>query len=288
MRKISGKFLKIMRKYHPLFLKNYGKRQIKNYGQRSKQAKMYQKHQIIYPLSGKLYCEKHKCGFVRKIRHYKEKKDIIFWYCSDFHKTGRKNCVPACFKEEDLYNILLSIFKSYEVYKEEICEELLCFYKDVSNLKEDIKEETKLQEELTILEKKKDKLLDLALDGLLSKEELSKKKVIIEKQINQIKSNLKDLEDKKVHIQEREINNKILKEKILKELVITRDNLENYIEELLDKIIVMENAELKIILAGEKIINRGSHQNSMKISHLVKNEKTDYKKLPLCHSHAHG
>ena len=31
----------------------------------------------------------------------------------------------ACFKEQDLYDILLSIFKSYEIYKEEICEELL-------------------------------------------------------------------------------------------------------------------------------------------------------------------
>ena len=254
---------------------------------------MYQKHQTKYPLSGKLYCEKHKCGFVRKIRYYKDKRDVTFWYCSDFHKTGKKSCIPACFKEEELYDILLSVFKTYEVYKEEICEELLSFYQDLSKTEENIERENKLQIELDVLRKRQDKLLDLALDGLLSKEDLSSKKVIIEKQIEQIKLKLKEIESKKVKVEDKKQYSKMLKENITKELDITKENLENYIEELLDKIIVIEKenmkeAELKIILAGNKIINIGSLQEPRQISQIVQNKKTDYKKLQLCHSHAHS
>ncbi|MCI8587500.1 MAG: recombinase family protein [Clostridia bacterium] len=285
---------------------------------RSKKAAMYQKHQTLYALSGKLYCDKHKCGFVRKIRHYKNKGDVIYWYCADFHKTGKKNCILACFKEDDLYDILLSIFKSYEIYKEEICEELLSFYKELSKEEENIEQEVKLQNELEVLERKKDKLLDLTLDGLLNKEDLGNKKVIIETEISKIQAKLKELECKKKTLKEEKYQDTKLKESMLKQLVITKDNLENYIEELLDKIIVVEKTspdkkeqkkvksksnrekginklnekesevELKIILTGNKIITYGSATKLRQFSQLKQNKVADFKKVPLCHSHAHS
>lgn len=266
---------------------------------RSKKAAMYQKHQTLYALSGKLYCDKHKCGFVRKIRQYKNKEDVIYWYCADFHKSGKKNCIPACFKEQDLYDILLSVFKGYETYKEEICEELLSFYKELSKEEENIEQESKLQNELEVLARKKDKLLDLALDGLLSKEDLNNKNISIETEISKIQAKLKELEGKKKKPEEEDRQNKKLKESILKELTISKDNLENYIEELLDKIIVVEKqvennkqkeseVELKIILEGGKAITYSSATKLRQISQLGCLRWTDYKKVPLCHSHAHG
>lgn len=228
---------------------------------RSKKMAMYQKHQTLYTLSGKLYCDKHKCGFIRKIRHYKNKEDVTYWYCADFHETGRKDCIPAYFREQDLYDILLSIFKSYEEYKEEICKELFSFYKEFSKEEENIEQEEKLQNELEILIRKKDKLLDLALDELLSKEDLANKRLSIEKQAKQIQAKLKELDDKKEKLSEEKWQDIKLKEIILKQLIFNKDNLENYIEELLDKIIVVENeneVELKIILADNKIITYGS------------------------------
>ena len=49
--------------------------------------------------------------FCKKNKTYKNKEDVIYWYCGEFHKKGKRICVPACFKEEDLYNILLIILK---------------------------------------------------------------------------------------------------------------------------------------------------------------------------------
>ena len=258
---------------------------------RSKSASLYQKHQTQYVLSGKLYCEKHKCGFVRKIRHYKNKEDVVYWYCSDFHNTGRKNCTPACFKEQDLYNILLSVFKDYEIYKEEICKELIAFYTEVTKNEENIEHEIKLQNALEILQRKKEKLLDLALDGFLSKEELSKKNMSIEKQIQQIQCKLKEIQYKKTNEHKSKQYNQKLKENILKELEIKQENSENYIEELLDKIIVIEKnsgVELQIILTGNNIISYGSPEKFKQISQMQVNKMTDFKNSPICRSHAHS
>lgn len=267
---------------------------------RSKSAKLYQKHQTKYSLSGKLYCDKHKCGFVRKVRHYKNRTDEIYWYCSYFHKTGRKNCLGACFKQDDLYNVLLSVFKTYEIYKEEICEELLVFYNSLSKIEENDKQEIKLQNELDTLNKRQDKLLDFALDGILSKGDLKLKKSIIERQIQEIELELEQLEKNKIKEQKQKYNSKVFKDKILKELNITKENLENYIEELLDKIIVIdkenqegklislkkekqkmqmkkqneEDVELKIILTGSKIVSIGNPSKTIKISQLAESKGT--------------
>lgn len=233
---------------------------------RSKSAAMHQKRQTIYPLSGKLHCEKHECGFVRKIRPHKNGEDVIYWYCSDFHKFGRKHCMPACFKEQDLYTILLSIFSDFEIYNEKIYNELYLFYIDVLKQNNNIDEKVSLQQELDMLRNKKDRLLDLALDGILSKEDLSKKKIVIENQIEQIQRKLKQIEVKQQEkIKETKHYNKTLKENILKELKITQENLENYIEGLVDKIVVVEkeesNIELQIVLVGENLINYCSPKN---------------------------
>ena len=97
--------------------------------------------------------------------------------------------------------------------------------------------------------------------------------------------------------------------------MITKDNLETYIEELLDKIIIEEletvkentksaetlenkkcnvdnkvksEVSLKIILAGNNIIKYGVPVKLRQVSRLKENKVADLKTLPLCHSHAHS
>ena len=170
---------------------------------------------------------------------------------------------------------MLIAFKKYEAYKEEIAEELISFYLDFS------KEENigKIKKKIKILEAKKDKLLDLALDNVLSKEELYEKKLSIEKELSRLKVKL---EIKKVRKKEEETYKKELKENILKELKITKDNLEVYIEELLDKIIVERlegesKLKLKITLAGDNVIKYEIPVKNKQVSQIKKNKVTDVK-----------
>lgn len=258
---------------------------------RSKTAKLYQKHQTKYPLSGKIYCEKHKCGFVRKVKHYKTKGDIVRWICQDYNNTGRKNCTTPFVLEQNIYNILLNVFKSYEKYKEEITQELLSFYNEILYKQENDSKELKLQNEIDRLLSKKEKLLDLALDGILSKEDLKVKKLTIERQIVDLKAKLQKIQKQSVKKKNQKQYLNFLKENILKNLDVNENNLEQYIEKFLDKIIVKDNenkSELQIILNTKELINIDMSDKLRQLQNLSDRYGTQIKKVPYSHSHAHG
>lgn len=226
--------------------------------ERSKSASMYQKHQTKYALSGKIYCEKHKCGFVRKVKHYKTKGDIIRWICQDYNNTGRKNCPTPFVLEQDIFNILLNVFKSYEKYKDEISKELLSFYNEILFNEKTTNKEIELQNQIDSLLSKKEKLLDLALDGILSKEDLKSKNVLIENQLTDLKAKLEELQKQSVNKKNQKQYLNLLKKSILKDFAVNESNLEQYIEKFLDKIIVKDNedkSELQIILNTKELIN---------------------------------
>lgn len=226
--------------------------------ERSKSAKLYKKHQTKYALSGKIYCERHKCGFVRKVKHYKIKGDIIRWICQDYNNTGRKNCPTSFVLEQDIYSVLLNAFKSYEKYKDEISQELLSFYNEILFKEKNNNRKLELQSEIDNLLSRKEKLLDLALDGILSKEDLKSKNVIIENQIEDLKAKLEEIQRQSVKKKNQKQFLNILEENILKSLDVNENNLENYIEKFLDKIIVKDNqkkSELQIILNTKELIN---------------------------------
>lgn len=273
---------------------------------RSKSSKMYQKHQTKYALSGKIYCEKHKCGFVRKVKHYKTKGDVIRWICQDYNNTGRKNCPTPFVLEQAIYSILLNVFKLYEKYKNEISEELISFYNEILYNQENNSKEIEMKNEIDILLSKKEKLLDLALDCILSKEDLKTKNVIIENQITDLKAKLEKIQEQSIKKKNQKQYLNVLNENILKNIDVNESNLEQYIEKFLDKIIVKDNedkSELQIILNTKELINiditsklrqlqnLSDKENLNKIadSNNLSNYKTaQIKKLQLCHSHAHS
>ena len=203
---------------------------------RSKNSKNNCKHSTRYPLSGKIYCSQHNCSFVRKIKHYKNKKDEDCWVCKNYHDTGKKTCSCPIVYEKDIYNILAGKFNSYKSYEKLIVEDLLKLYEEASNAELHKSDRLKLQNELNKTLLKKDRLLDFALDGLLSKEDLKQKEFIINKQIDDLKSKLNQLEVQNFNNKEK------LESDILHEL--NSDNLDDYIDKLLDRIIIKDNMEI--------------------------------------------
>ncbi len=274
----------------PIVSKELWEKANKKLFERSKSASTYQKHQSKYALSGKIYCEKHKCGFVRKIKHYKTKGDIICWICQDYNNTGRRNCPTPFILEQDIYNILLNVFKSYEKYKDEISKELLSFYSEILFNEKNTNKEIELQNQIDNLLSKKGKLLDLTLDGILSKEDLKAKNVLIENQIIDLKEKLEYFQKQTIKQKNRKQYLNMLNENILKNFDVTENNLEQYIEKFLDKIIVKDNnekSELQIILSTKELINIDMSDKLRQIKNLSDINIAQIKKVPFCHSHAH-
>ncbi len=214
--------------------------------ERSKSAKKYRKHQTIYTLSGKIFCLKHKCTYIRKIKHYKNKRDVIYWYCCNFHKTGKKDGCNSYLKEEYIYDLITNYLKKYEIYKEEVCKNLLELYSKYINDDEKVKEQIQLKKKIDNLDKKQEKLLDLFLDEIITKDEYGNKIEKIKEQKINITKKLEKLINKYDFTKEEYI--KYLQEKIIEETEISRKNIEEYIENLVNKIIVENNGNIKIYL----------------------------------------
>ena len=268
----------------PIVSKELWEKANKKLFERSKSASTYQKHQSKYALSGKIYCEKHQCGFVRKVKHYKTKGTVIRWICQDYNNTGKKNCPTPFVLEQDIYSILLNIFKSYEKYKDEISKELLSFYSEILLNEKTNSREIELQNQIDNLLNKKEKILDLTLDGILSKEDLKVKNAIIENQITYLTTQLKEIHTHIIKKKNQKQYLTVLNENILKNLDVTESNLEQYIEKFLDKIIIKNNenkSELQIILHTKELIDINMYDKLRQLR--IRNDK-----VPLCHSHAHS
>ena len=147
-----------------------------------------------------------------------------------------------------------------------------------------------MQNKINNLLIKKEKLLDLVLDEILSKDDLKAKNVIIESQLDYLKAKLEEIkrQSTKQKNQKQYIN--VLKENILKHLDVDESNLENYIEKFLDKIIVKDNedkSELQIILTTKELININMSDKLRQLQNLSDKCGTQIKKVQYCYSHAH-
>ena len=271
--------------------------------ERSKNSKGNPIYQNRYALSGKLYCERHNIGYVRKIKRYKHKGEIIRWICRDFNKTGRKTCNSAMFLEKDLYQILFEVFKSYNKYKDEIANELLSQYKELLEKDISLDKISVLKDNITKLEDKKKKLVDLALDNIITKSELKEKNDKLTDDMEKINTELKLLEKAK---EERKNNTdylNLIKVSILDDIDISKNNIEQYIEKFVSRIIALDNekSELKIILNFNEIIKitldgKEVYINNDKLIHLCsdnghgsnRNVRNGHKKVHICSPHLHG
>ena len=117
------------------------------------------------------------------------------------------------------------------------------------------------------------------------------KNVALEQQIKDLKAKLKEIQKQSIKQKNQKQYLNSLKENILKNLDVNESNLEQYIEKLLDKIIVIdkeERSKLQIILNTKELINIDMSDKLRQLSNLSDKYGTQIKKVPYSHSHAHG
>ena len=131
----------------------------------SKRRKQYKKttnNKELYLYSNKIYCFNDKCLFYR--RYFKKDKSDATWVCSNYLKNGKKTCDSANIRESELDYIFDKIIEKLDISKKSIIDVLINYYKKNNKEKDNNLEILKLTD-------KKNKLLDLYLDKLITKEE---------------------------------------------------------------------------------------------------------------------
>ncbi len=218
-------------------------------------------------LSGKVYCG--KCGGVlwkHQSSHKNKdgtKKTYFHWSCSAKYAKGDIMCTGVSVTTYQIRNAYRHIAKELKVNRETVRKWFEEWLTGLKNTLSDVTVNTALEKDILTLEEKKTKLLDLYLDGLLSKANYSDKLAQIEESISEKRRLLSPVEENE-DIKEIEHVLENLDEELDKFINSSQfeDSKIDWLIEHTKKITVLENKDIAIelemiagvILAGEDFV----------------------------------
>lgn len=148
-----------------------------------------------YAFSSKIFCG--ICGerFIRrsyKIRN--NNKEVAYWICrSHRNKIECSNLIH--YKQEELEDIFVLAYNKLFQDSEKYINSFMKKVNEVINEKQDNLNHKRIQEEISKLENKLSNLIDLQLEGSISKEILNQKNLEISNKIKEYEQQLKDTEN---------------------------------------------------------------------------------------------
>ena len=165
------------------------------YKQRSRQMMAHQQGTSFhnrYPYSGKLLCEAHGTSFHRQVLK-SAKGDKEVWQCRVYRSRGRAGCAAPQVYSWELDEILARIFP-YLIDKDALAEAVLDLIRSAAPVKSSQRELRQIQERLSGLTAKKDRLLELSVAGALSDQEFKVRNDGFNRQIELLERQRDDLQ----------------------------------------------------------------------------------------------
>ena len=205
-----------------------------------------------YLYSAKIYCAEHNTVFHR--REFRKKKKDITWVCSEYLKNGKTTCDSPNIRESELDTIFKDLISKLQINSNEVIEILMNYYKHLeidTGIDERILE---LEKETNGIYAKKDKILELSLQGSLSNSEFYERNNSFNEKLKNLESDLNSLKLEKEKLK----NSCDLTEELsnmLKQKVNSKSTINKIISSLFDHILISKinndknNMELNIFLS---------------------------------------
>lgn len=222
-----------------------------------KEDKNIYKNRYLY--SAKIYCAKHNTVFHRR-KFRKNKKDIT-WVCSLYLKNGKTSCDSPNIRESELDEIFKDLISKLQIDSIDIVNTLISYYKNLeidTGIDEEI---SSIENKINNLYTKKDKILELTIQGGLSNDEFYERNNLFNDKINILINELNQLKLDKDKLKTTTDKTKEL-EDILKSKVNSKSTTNKIISSLLNHIVVSKinnnknNMQLNIFLSYKDIVNK--------------------------------
>ncbi|MCL1882527.1 MAG: recombinase family protein, partial [Defluviitaleaceae bacterium] len=156
----------------------------------------YKTHNLF---TGKIICAEHDTPFYMKSRKARLEENNPTWVCSHRIKNGKDSCNTYGIKENEISEILLDVLSGLSSNFDTLVDKYLSFLKSIDNGEETQKQVKTLEDEIAKIHARKDKLIDLAVEGRLSNSEFenrnnscNKELEIKEIELNQLTSKQQD------------------------------------------------------------------------------------------------
>ena len=165
------------------------------YRQRSAQMMSHQsaaRFHNRYPYSGKIICGEHGTSFHRQVRR-KAGGEVEVWQCRVYRNRGRAACSAPEVKTAELNQIMACLFEQCVRDKQAIVEAVIKLIQSVPG-KHDYRQDAKrVEADLSGIQAKKDRLLEMSMEGALSTAEFKERNDGFNRQIQELERRMESL-----------------------------------------------------------------------------------------------
>ena len=143
-----------------------------------------------YPYSGKIVCAEHGTSFHRLALKSKQGQREV-WQCKVYRTQGLAACSAPQLRSEELDCIMANIFDELYQDKSKFVAQTLALLQSVDTQQES---PSRLQRETDMIRQKKERLLELNLDGIIGKEEFRQRNEDLNAQLALLQGQITQIE----------------------------------------------------------------------------------------------
>ncbi len=162
------------------------------YKRRSQQMMSHQSAAVFhnrYPYSGKIVCEEHSTSFHRQVlKRSKGEKEV--WQCREYRNRGRAGCAAPQLRTTELDQIMADIFDQLARNKQAIIDAVVTVLQSVPDEHDYAQDLRRIEEELSAIQAKKDRLLEMSIEGVISTAEFKQRNDGFNEQIKTLEEKL--------------------------------------------------------------------------------------------------
>ena len=165
------------------------------YKRRSEQMRQHQSGAAFhnrYPYSGKIVCEEHETSFHRQLlKSAKGAQEV--WQCRVYRDKGRAACSAPQLRTAELDRIMADIFNKLAQNKQAIIDAVVTVLQAVPDEHDYAQDIRRIEEELPALRAKKDRLLEMSIEGVITTAEFKQRNDGFNQQVQTLEERLEAL-----------------------------------------------------------------------------------------------
>lgn len=203
-------------------------------------------YQNKFPYSGKIICGVHKSPYYRSLYRYKSGNKEI-WQCQEYVKHGHSCCQSPILYTVEADDILRQSLVEISLNQADIVHELVQLYASIGTGEKTEEEVARCRAGTEEILRRKDKLLDLSIDGRISDEEFSLRNQRFNTELEKLQTRLMELEGEKLKNQDMMQSIEVLRQTIEKELDFSEGFSVGVIDALVDRIEVYRTDDKNLV-----------------------------------------
>lgn len=191
-------------------------------------------YQNKYPYSGKILCGVHHEPYYRNLYRYKSGNKEV-WQCQEYVKNGKRGCTAPILYTTELDDIIRQSLEDISLHKADIIHELIKIYTSIGSGQKLDETIARCKVEIDDILRRKDKLLDLSIDGRISDDEFTLRNERFNCEMEKLRQRLSELDEEKLKNQDIMQSIEILRQTITKELDFSDGFSIGIIDSLVDR-----------------------------------------------------